>query len=178
MDWLKTTSCAAFLFVLAVGAKADMIRNDALQTEPAAPRAALPTPSDVAGEVFKLRGVQVAGGAFRESSAAKELPAPPDSAAMVLGAFGGLGVWQLGRSARKLHFGQVPEWFHAEGPERIGHSVAARPDLVLDVSVSEYNRPLEAVVPNFALVRRDVPAILIEHIILSVEGPRAPPVCG
>jgi len=50
------------------------------------------------------------------------VPPLPDSAALVLWAFGTLGAWQLGRMSRHLHAVIVPEWYHAGGPAQIGHA--------------------------------------------------------
>lgn len=50
------------------------------------------------------------------------LPPGPDSATLLLWAFGGFGVWHLGRSARKLHLGMLPEWYHTGGPAQVGHA--------------------------------------------------------
>lgn len=37
-------------------------------------------------------------------------------------AFGSMGAWQFGRSARKVHFGAAPDWYHTGGPHQIGHT--------------------------------------------------------
>jgi hypothetical protein len=51
----------------------------------------------------------------------RELPPAPGSAALCLWALGGLGMWHLGRSARKIHLGTMPEWYHTGGPTQVGH---------------------------------------------------------
>ena len=51
-----------------------------------------------------------------------EMPPAPDSAVLCLSALAGLGVWHLGRSARKLNFGVLPEWYHTNGPAQVGHT--------------------------------------------------------
>jgi hypothetical protein len=50
------------------------------------------------------------------------VPAGPGSASLFLFALGGLGAWNLGRSARKLHLGCLPEWYHSGGPRQVGHA--------------------------------------------------------
>jgi hypothetical protein len=49
------------------------------------------------------------------------LPAAPSSALLGLSALAGLGVWRLGRGATKLHWGAMPEWYHAGAPPKVGH---------------------------------------------------------
>ncbi|MGE0479497.1 MAG: hypothetical protein AB7Q17_03390 [Phycisphaerae bacterium] len=48
-------------------------------------------------------------------------PTAPSSAALFLYALGSVGAWQLGRSARKLNLGCVPDWYHADA-RQIGHA--------------------------------------------------------
>jgi hypothetical protein len=67
----------------------------------------------------------LAGG---EAPDAIDLPSGPDSTGLFLSALGTLGAWQLGRSARKLHLGYLPEWYHAEGPSQVGHARVAELD--------------------------------------------------
>ena len=50
-------------------------------------------------------------------------PGPPSSVALFLSGLGSLGMWQVGRSAKRLHFGHLPHWFHDGAPSRIGHTV-------------------------------------------------------
>ena len=73
----------------------------------ATPLVPLPTPSAEAESSLSVR----------------ELPEAPNSAALFLCALGSLGAWHLTRSARKLHFGSIPEWYHTGGPVQIGHAV-------------------------------------------------------
>jgi len=48
--------------------------------------------------------------------------ATPGGAGLLLWAVGGFGAWQLGRSARKLQWSALPEWYHTGGPAQIGHA--------------------------------------------------------
>lgn len=50
------------------------------------------------------------------------LPAGPSSIELVLCALGSLGAWHLSRSARKLSIDFAPEWYHAGGPQQVGHA--------------------------------------------------------
>ena len=58
-----------------------------------------------------------------EQNVIQRLPPGTGSATLALYAFGTFGLWHLGRSARKLHFGALPEWYHTGGPQQIGHAV-------------------------------------------------------
>jgi len=51
-----------------------------------------------------------------------QLPAPPGSGAMALSGVLTLGTFGLLRSARQIHLGSVPEWYHLGGPSQIGHA--------------------------------------------------------
>ena len=64
------------------------------------------------------------------------LPPGPGSANLFLWALGGCGLWQAGRSARKLQLGALPEWYHAGGPAQIGYATP------LDVEFSRAAMPL------------------------------------
>ncbi len=53
----------------------------------------------------------------------RDLPPLPGSAALFLSAVLSMGGWHLVRSALHLHWGALPEWYHAGGPLQIGHAV-------------------------------------------------------
>jgi len=48
------------------------------------------------------------------------VPPGPSSMSLFLSALAGVGAWQLGRNAHKLHVGFLPEWYHAGGPSQVG----------------------------------------------------------
>ena len=105
-----------------------------------------------------------------------DLPAPPGSAALGLWALGPMGMWQLGRSARKVHLGALPEWYHANGPAQIGHK------LVFDLDFSDAALPVCAFAgpagprPTVYRPRRNPYPRCGAQAILNVVGPRGPPV--
>lgn len=50
------------------------------------------------------------------------LPPGPDSTTLFLSALASLGVWHLGRSAKKINLAHLPDWYHTGGPIQIGHT--------------------------------------------------------
>lgn len=67
-----------------------------------------------------------------DDSLTQPLPSAPSSVTLCLSAFAGFGVWQLTRSARKIHLGALPEWYHDGGPIQVGHVTPL--DLSFDLS--------------------------------------------
>ncbi len=61
-----------------------------------------------------------------------ELPPAPSSLSLGLTALAGLGLYQAGRSVRKLHLSNLPEWYHTGGPAQVGHATPL--DLDIDTS--------------------------------------------
>jgi len=105
---------------------------------------------------------------------ADPLPPEPASLSLVLAGLGSLGAWQLGRAARTLHFGPVPEWFHTGGPVQIGHTYAANPDCSAVFEVCAFDQP----VGKHAVLHRmrcEPPLIFLPQCILTSEAPRGPP---
>ena len=58
------------------------------------------------------------------SSAVLDLPPLPSSASLFLSAMLSLGAFHLARSARQVHLGALPQWYHDQCPAQIGHAVA------------------------------------------------------
>ena len=77
---------------------------------------------DVVAEVTRLP--QPVPAEQEAPSTVTQLPAGPSSVSLFLFALGSCGAVRAGRSAKRLHFGLVPDWFHAEGPAQIGHASA------------------------------------------------------
>ena len=114
------------------------------------------------------------------ASEVRTLPPAPDSAALCLSALAGFGVWQLGRSARKIHFGALPAWYHTDVVQ-VGHatpldlefSLAALPACVFDA-------PVVASKPaclSERLRAEPYKRRLSQTILLSAD-PRGPPLCS
>jgi len=47
----------------------------------------------------------------------REIPPLPDSTVLFLYALSGLGAWQAGRSAKKINFSNIPDWYYPEHSE-------------------------------------------------------------
>jgi len=110
----------------------------------------------------------------QQRSDVRVLPGGPGSVALFLSALSGLGVWQLGRSARKFHFASVPDWYHSGGPVQVGHVTAINPDLTAPVMVSICDLPAQQSIR--LLLRRAVPLRLRSQCSTpALATPRAPP---
>lgn len=59
----------------------------------------------------------------------RQPPPEPSGASLVLLGLSTLGVFGVGRSARKVHFSGVTEWLATNGPGQVGHAAAVGPDL-------------------------------------------------
>ena len=59
------------------------------------------------------------------------LPESPGSMGLFLSGALSIGAWHLVRSARNLHFANLPEWYHSGCPDQIGHAVPFDLDLTL-----------------------------------------------
>jgi hypothetical protein len=105
---------------------------------------------------------------------ANPLPPEPASLSLVLAGLGSLGAWQLGRAARTLHFGQVPEWFHTGSPVQIGHTFAANPDCSAVFEICAFDQS-GGEHPILHRLRCEPPLILQPQCILTSESPRGPP---
>lgn len=104
------------------------------------------------------------------------LPPGPSSITLFFMAFGSLGVWHVGRSARNgnLHFGHMPDWYHTGGPLQVGHAAAIDPQFQPQVL-----SPLEAPINGPTLVYqlwRDVPLHCEPQFCPTLTAPRGPPV--
>lgn len=103
------------------------------------------------------------------------LPADRSSASLFLSALAGLGLWQLGRSAKNLHLGALPEWYHDGGPTQVGHATP------LDLEFSLAAMP---VCPFDSLVKQQPPIIPLllerqwwihETVVFVVKSRHIPP---
>jgi len=106
---------------------------------------------------------------------AQTLPPSPSSLALGLTALAGFGVYQAGRSIRKLHLSALPEWYHTGGPTQVGHATPF--DLAYGSLVACcFEGPVPA---RPAIVRHtsrgQCPRLRIEAF-LRLAAPRGPPV--
>jgi hypothetical protein len=105
------------------------------------------------------------------------LPGGPDSATLLLPALLGFGAWQIGRSARKLHFGQVPDWYN-EHATQVGHATplslefsrAAMPLCIFDAPVI-----VTRISCLFKRLGDELYKRLLSQTILLTADPRGPP---
>lgn len=104
-----------------------------------------------------------------------ELPAAPNSAALVLSAMLTLGAWQVLRSASHLHLAPLPDWYHPGGPKQIGHVTPL--DLNFgNITLCLFDGPITEPQNARVDVRPDDDARLAyEQFRLSSRTPRAPP---
>ena len=110
----------------------------------------------------------------QQRSDVRVLPGGPGSVALFLSALSGLGVWQLGRSARKFNLASVPHWYHAGGPIQVGHVTAINPDLTAPATISLCDLPAEQSMRLF--LRRAVPLRFRSQCSTpALATPRAPP---
>jgi len=108
-------------------------------------------------------------------SEVKQLPPAPDSAALFLCGLGTLGAFQLTRSARKLHWGNVPSWFHSGGPAQIGNSHALNPDLIDALPVCWIDQPTGERPLILDYIPREPRLRFGAQCFLTTTAPRAPP---
>lgn len=103
----------------------------------------------------------------------QELPASPGSASLFLSAALSIGAWQLVRSARQIHVGPLPEWYHPGGPGQVGHAVAI--DLQFaPLALCSFDEPAGER-PYLYRVRRDQDARRDAQYVLIIAAPRGPP---
>ena len=109
----------------------------------------------------------------RRGPEARGFPAGPGSFSLVLTAFGSLGAWRLGRSAKKFHFSSFPDWYHTGGPSQLGHSHA------LDLDAAPAVCRLESAGSDPHPVRRPLRRLTDFHrqsqSLRDAVSPRAPP---
>lgn len=102
----------------------------------------------------------------------------PSSVDLFLWALGGLGAWQLGRSARRVHWAALPSWYHAGGPQQIGHATPLDPSFhhaaLPVVGFSRPMRPRDGA--TLWCVAGDEAAGLCARFLPSELDPRGPPV--
>jgi len=120
-------------------------------------------------------GVPIIQALASPEDSADPLPPEPASLSLVLAGLGSLGAWQLGRAARTLHFGPVPEWFHTGGPVQIGHTYVANPDCSAVFEICAFDQPVGKH-PILHRMRCEPPLIFQPQCILTSESPTGPPI--
>lgn len=108
--------------------------------------------------------------------AVRSLPPAPGSLTLFLSALGGMGAWQLGRSARRFHLGFIPDWYHTGGPVQVGHVSAINPDLTAPAVINLFHEPAGEQ-PLRLLLRRALPLRFRTQCTPALATPRAPPLC-
>lgn len=108
---------------------------------------------------------------------ARELPPASDSTLLYLSALGTLGLFQAGRSVRKIHFGNMPDWFHSGAPAQIGHVVRVESTdmslmAVIPAILSVYESDNENSPYTYQPVYKHT---LRSQYLSSARAPRAPP---
>ncbi|MCX5671542.1 MAG: hypothetical protein NTU94_09525 [Planctomycetota bacterium] len=146
------------------------------QPAPSAPVTQAPAPlqAETGALDLGLSGAACIPTLASPEESADPLPPEPASLSLVLAGLGSLGAWQLGRAARTLHFGQVPEWFHTGGPVQIGHTYVANPDCSAVFEVCAFDQPVGKH-PILHRMRCEPPLIFQPECILVTESPRGPP---
>ncbi len=169
--------CALLLFAGA-HVRADLVAPQPPTVPPPAQRADRTSPAAFDelgvlgfGDGLPARALSAEG---QPAPQAQVLPGAPSSLALFLSAMGSLGLWQLGRSARRMHLSHAPAWFHTGGPAQIGHSTPIDPDLTPGLPACCFDQPAERPRVDFTRhIERD--ALFKSQILLSVEPIRGPP---
>ena len=107
-----------------------------------------------------------------------QLPPPPSGSVLCLSGLLSIAALQLARSARNIHLGALPAWYHTACPDKIAHAVPFDFDLSVQplcafegVATDFDQRPTLA----YRLVRGPCPRFLPQAILL-IAAPRGPPV--
>ena len=181
MRRMQAIAVCALALAVAVSAQADLAGPEPRAGQSCTVLTA-PLASPSGQEGLALARVGIGGGLPggdrpAANSAGREvhvLPGAPSSLALFLSAMGGLGLWQMGRSARKIHLANVPEWFHTGGPVRIGHSTPVEPDLAANLPACRFDQPAgEHCLLCFNDPERD--ALVRSQTHLGIEPARGPP---
>jgi hypothetical protein len=123
---------------------------------------------------FGAAALATDGAADPPSPPVMEIPAAPPSLSLLLCGLGSLGAWRLGRAARNIHFGNLPEWYHSGAPLQIGHTFAADPDCHDAAPAPAFEgAPVDR--PFFQRLWCEAPPIVLPPCLLTSESPRGPP---
>jgi len=119
---------------------------------------------------------KVAGSASQAD--VKELPAGPDSAMLFLCALGSLGVFHVGKSAKKLNFALVPDWYHSGGLRQVGHVHAMDSDfyLVAMPLAAFFDQQVYDPPKVFSYTKYEIAGRFESQFSLPIQAPRGPPI--
>jgi hypothetical protein len=127
-----------------------------------------------------LRGDAPQAGADIESQERLtiELPPPPSSGTLTLSGILAIGALHVGRSARNVHLGVMPAWYHTGGPMQIGHSVVFDPAISFKVlPVCVFDAIVVVASTRFPDNPSELPSRCESRHFLVIEFPRSPPCC-
>jgi len=105
------------------------------------------------------------------------LPPGPTSVRLALVGLATLGAWGVGRSARNLHLGHLPDWYAAD-PAQVGHATALDLNFrlaALPVCCFETPGDREREKPAPERVWLEPASRFFRESFLATAGPRAPP---
>ena len=117
--------------------------------------------------------VPAGSASLSEHAEIRDLPPLPGSASLFLSAMLSIGGWHVLRSARHIHLGALPEWYHTDGPDQIGHTASfdlnfsALPLCCFEQPVGER--------PSLFRVRRDQRPRCDARSFVTPAAPRGPP---
>lgn len=126
---ILTCTWVAALAVMALPVRADLMpAGDVSALTVQTSRTAVATESNTtlgpafAGELAEVLDRTAPTDSQKQAAVIQELPPAPGSAALFLSALASIGAYHIVRQARHLQLGAIPEWYHAEGPDQVGHS--------------------------------------------------------
>jgi hypothetical protein len=118
---------------------------------------------------------ELPGNARAKSGAVKELPPAPSSAALFLSGMLTIGAYHLARSARHIHLTALPDWYHANCPDQIGHAtpfdldIGSLPVCCFEQPAGQEQRLVHYPRPDLSVCR------LTSQCVLTLTAPRGPP---
>jgi len=120
-------------------------------------------------------GLAVDGLLGEDTPQVRQGPGGPGTTGLFLSAILTLGACHLARSARHLHVGHLPAWYHADAPGQIGHAVVFDLEYA-PVAVCPFDERLPDQRPMLAYrLPRELRSRADSQSFLLIESPRAPP---
>ena len=109
-----------------------------------------------------------------------ELTGGAGSVSLCLYALMGFGLCSAPHWIKRLHFGNIPEWYHEGGPFQIGHSLVVSPESFCPVPVYCFVQPddtVEELIPRYRL-RTIVSSLRKSQFASETIASRGPPLCS